>query len=141
MQERLTSDKRYVTLVGHPWYGQPVRVVAYRGGQQERYGLIEDPAHPGFHTSLLEQWLSTSQPPAQPPPTPAGQPVCLSLRALDKMVQLILTQNQFWKATHDDTQQQSYPGPDLGAASPTATKPTGPTALLLGPQPSGGKTE
>ena len=139
-QERLTSDKRYVTLVGHPWYGQQVRVVTYRGRQQERYGLVEDPAHPGFHASLLERWLSTRQPPPQRQPTPVGQPVCLSLSALDKMVQLILNQNQFWRATIDDTQQQSCAGPDLGTTSPPAQSTTGPTAFLPGPESSGGKT-
>lgn len=67
--------------------------------------IIEDPAHPGFHYHLSERWLSNTPPP-ETEPASAQTPVRLPMAALDRMVQMILAQQQIWRAVEDEPIEQ-----------------------------------
>ena len=86
------SEQLYVALPGHPLYGCLVTVIRRRTTDTTTHCLVEDPDHPTFCHQILERWLS----PEAPPPAPSrdfSQPVmALSLVALDRFVQLLLTQ-------------------------------------------------
>jgi hypothetical protein len=92
------SDEQYVAHPGHPFYGHGVRVLQRWEDQTRNWCLIEDPAHPGFHYQILERWLTVS------PPTFASESIlqpnhiALPLRALDRLVQMIVAKDQIWRA-------------------------------------------
>lgn len=92
---------RYVTLPGHPFYGHQVTVVGQRTYSTDQRCIIEDPSHPGFYYHIPERWLSNT-PPLKTESLLVQEPVALPIPALDRMVQMILTKQQIWRAREDE---------------------------------------
>ena len=67
--------------------------------------MIEDVLHKGFHYEISECWLSLVPPPPKITLLKANTPVYISISALDKMVQMILTKQQIWRAKEDVQQE------------------------------------
>jgi hypothetical protein len=123
-----------VILPGHPFYGQPVKVISRQSSTTYTRCTIENPADPNFHHQIPERWLSANPPPPEPEGAASLKAVCLSLTALDKMTQMILTKSQMRK---DDADADFIRGSDcsnLGADTSPAQSSTGTPALLPGSQ-------
>lgn len=100
--EKLLSYEWYVSLPGHPLYGQRVQLTHYEPAATARFCLIEDPVFPNFHYQIKATWLSSTP----PLPISASEFKQLSIRialsALDRMVQVILIHSQNWRASEDE---------------------------------------
>jgi hypothetical protein len=131
-QEKPTSQDWFVALPGHPLYSHRVQVTGSRSTKTYTLCAIEDPAHPGFHYQIPERWLSSSAPPPAPTPTPAHGPICLTLPALDRMIQMILIKDQTGRAKEDDQPVERDDCPDLGSNTTSPQGAVGRTALLPG---------
>ena len=94
--------------------------------------IIEDPDRPGFHYQIPERWLS-EQPPPENKPVAVQDPVYLSMAALDRMVQMILTKKQAWRAAEDEPiGEQPSSRPDLGTDAGEKQGALLPEAILPG---------
>jgi hypothetical protein len=130
-QEIQKSDKYYVTLPGHPFYGRCVKVLQRRTSKTYTRCVIEDPTHPDFHHHISERWLSVSPPPDCVPGF-AQDPIWLPLPALDRMVQMILAMDQTRRAREDDQPFERGDRTDLDADSSGEQERTRRAALLPG---------
>lgn len=131
------SNEQFVVLPGHPFYGRRVRVVGSRSSTTYTLAVIEDPTRPGFHYHIPQRWLASAPPLPALPSASALRAICLSWAALDKMVQLILTQDET-RRTHEDLQPVERD--DSQPLEPTADIPPDPAqrpALLPGPEADG----
>jgi hypothetical protein len=112
--EQSSEEWLYVSLPGHPFYGQRVRLIKYQPASTARYCLIEDPQQSDFHYQIKSTWLSSS------PPIPASQlefkqpAVRIALSALDKMVQMILVHQNERRIKDVEPFIQRGSSPDLG---------------------------
>jgi hypothetical protein len=129
-QETRKPEEQYVVLPGHPFYGRRVQVLDRRSSRTYTRCIIEDPAHLGFHYHIPERWLSTSPPLPEPVSVAAQHPIWLSLPALDRMVQLILTKDQARGDREHDQLVERYDCSDLDRAS-TEEQDTARRASLL----------
>jgi len=123
-----------VILPGHPFYGQPVKVIRRQLAATYTRCTIENPTDPNFHHQIPERWLSSSPPPPEADGASARQAICLSLTALDTMTQMILTKSQERK---DNTDADYITGNDcshLGASADPAQSPTGSSTFPAGSQ-------
>jgi hypothetical protein len=100
--EKPLSDEWYVSLPGHPLYGQRVQLTHYEPAATARFCLIEDPLFPDFHYQIKVTWLS-STPPLPISASEFKQPsIRISLPGLDRMVQVILIHSQNRRASEDE---------------------------------------
>jgi hypothetical protein len=133
-RETRKPDERFVILPGHPFYGRRVQVLGRRSSRTYTRCIIEDPAHPGFHYHILERWLSTSPPLARPVPIAAHCPIWLSLPALDRMVQMILTKDQARGEREHDPLIERDDGTGVDTAATEEQGTARRDALLPGPE-------
>lgn len=133
-QEKPTSEKLYVILPGHPFYGYQVKIIGRRSADTYTLCTIENPHQPDFHHQLPERWLAGSPPPAEPTTAATQRSICLSLTALDKMVQMILTRSQQRKDGTNPQPIGRHNCSDLGADTSPSQSSTQPSTLLPGPQ-------
>jgi len=131
-QEKPPSDERYVVLPGHPLYGQRVTVLGRRSSKTYTRCIIEDSAHRGFHYQVNERWLAASPPPSERLSATVQAPICLSLAAVDKMAQMILTKCQARGEATDESSSDRNADTDLDADSSPEQAPTQRTSLLPG---------
>ncbi len=80
-----------------------VRVIARRATSSMVRCVIEDPSHPDCHYHISECWLLESPPAAEYAAVLAPGPICLSLPALDRIVQLVLAKEQARRVGDDDS--------------------------------------
>jgi hypothetical protein len=124
----------YIALPTHPNFGRPVRVIQQIHEGEQRWYLIEDLSHPGFHMQILAHWLS---------PTPVKETesqleqatIVLSLSALDKLVQMILRKDQRWRAEKNESASGQRECADVAAAASRKQDTTESLSLLHGPRP------
>lgn len=133
-QEKPPSEKLFVILPGHPFYGQPVKVISRQSSTTYTRCTIENPADPNFHHQIPERWLSANPPSPEPAGVASLTAVCLSLTALDKMTQMILTQSQMRKDKTDADAIHRSDRSNLGADASPAQSSTGAPAFLPGSQ-------
>jgi hypothetical protein len=107
----------FVFLPGHPLYGRQIRVVKHRVSKTYVSCLIEDPTNAGFHYRIKAKWLSISPPLPEAMPISANAPICLSMPALDRMVQMILAQSQAGRNEADDQLNEWGRTPNLGTVA------------------------
>lgn len=127
------GERRYIALPAHPDYGRPVRVIQQVEEEEQRWCLIEDPAHPGFHYQMLASWLSACPPGVAKPATEDNQLV-LPLSALDKLVQMLLSKNQQWRADQNDRVCERPQRAAVGATSARSQNTTEHLPLFCYPQ-------
>ena len=128
------GETGYIAMPTHPQYGQAVRVIRQFQADHRIWYQIEDVAHPGFSVQILASWLSAS--PVSAPVTEPNQAfIVLPVSALDKLVQMILSQNQLWRVDHHDASDERA-GPAAVDADPPGEPPSPePPSVLHGPQP------
>ena len=130
--ERLLSNEWYVSLPGHPIYGQRVQLTHYEPAATARFCLIEDPLFPDFHYQIKATWLS-STPPLPISASEFKQPsIRITLPALGRMVQVILIHSQNWRASEDEQSIEREHRSDLGPASGSEQTDASRTPLLPG---------
>ena len=139
------APEKYVVLPHHPLYGCLVRILKRQVATTYIKCTIEDPAHPEFRHLIYESWLSSSPPPPLPnSPTPE-KAICLSLSALDTMVQRLLTTSYFRRTKDDEPIDPTHDASpslvrsasdDLAPASRQQPDPAPASPLLPGAHPS-----
>jgi hypothetical protein len=135
--EKPLSGEFYVSLPGHPLYGQRVQLTHYEPSAIGHWCLIEDPLFPDFHYQIKATWLSPT------PPLPISESelkktsICILLRALDRMVQVLLTHSQNWRASEDGQENSREQRSDLEPASGSEQTDATRTPLLPGVTGSG----
>jgi hypothetical protein len=105
-----------------------VSILRCRTTETTTYCLVEDPQHPTFCYQILKRWLCTDPPPPAPSHDAAEQAITLSLIALDRFVQLLLTQQSLLADENDEGDAIHSRGSDL-VPHPRTTQ--GSPALLL----------
>lgn len=126
------SELMYVALPGHPLYGRQIRVVKRRISKTYTNCQIEDPGKPGFSYQIRAMWLSLSPPPPKISPILSCAPIYLPLSALDRMVQMILTQSQARRMEEDDEPNEHGRSQDLGSIAGQEQEDVQRAALLPG---------
>jgi hypothetical protein len=124
--EKPLSGEFYVSLPGHPLYGQRVQLTHFEPATTARYCLIEDPNFPDFHYQIKATWLSS----IHPLPISASEfkktAIWIALPALDRMVQVILTHSQNRRASEDgqsiSREQRSDLEPTSGSEQTDASR-------------------
>jgi hypothetical protein len=92
----------YISLPGHPLYGQRVRLTHYEPAATARFCLIEDLLFPNFHYQIKATWLSSTPPPLISASEFKQPSIQISLPALRRMVQVILIYSQNRRASEDE---------------------------------------
>lgn len=133
-QEKPPSEKLFVTLPGHPFYGQPVKIISRQSSTTYTRCTIENPVDPNFHHQIPERWLSVTPPPPEPEGYTTLKAIRLSLTALDKMSQMILAKSQIRKDDADADFIRGSGCSHLGADASPAQSPIGSSAFLSGSQ-------
>jgi hypothetical protein len=130
-QEKPQSEKLYVSLPGHPFYGQLVKVCGRLTADTYTRCTIENPTNPNFHYQILERWLSATPPLLEPDPAKNQGAIRLSVKALDTMTQMILAKSRLRR----DQDAPTNPGndcPPLGTDSTAKQSATQSSAFLPG---------
>lgn len=131
------EEEWYVSLPGHPLYGQRVQIIKYEPAATARYCQIRDPIHSDFHYQIKASWLSTAPPLPVSPTSFRQSAVQLALPALDKMVQSILVHRPAWRSQEDERSIQTTSRPDLGSDSPLSPPEVQRTTFLPGSETGG----
>ncbi len=119
-QREPTSDYKYVVQPGHPLYGTLVKVLSIRKSATYIRCVIADPNHPSFHYHVRQRWLSDTKPERLVPAKGPDRPVAITLPALDKLVQYVLSQQEL-RRTSDHVSEELQRRTAL-ADNPTRTE-------------------
>jgi hypothetical protein len=126
------SGEVYVSLPGHPLYGQKVRLTRYEPASRAHYCLIENPVYPDFQYQIKATWLSSS------PPLPISatafiqSSIWIDLPALDRMVSIILIHSENRRTSEDGRPIERDHPEDIGSTSAKEPPNTSRTPLLPG---------
>jgi len=122
----------YVSLPGHPFYGQKVRLIRYQPASRAHNCFIESPVYPGFQYQIKATWLSTTPPLSTSSAASKQSSLWIALPALDRMVQILLIHSEQVKAREDGQFIGRGNNPDLEPTSGTQPENASGTPLLPG---------
>jgi len=110
-QLELTPEYNFVAEPGHPLYGAQVEILGIRDHGAYIRCVIADPEHPAFHYHIRQRWLSETPPPRSVAAEPPESPVVISLPALDKLVQRILSHQSLRRTSDHASERLEHQAP------------------------------